>query len=73
MADAAKKKEELVKEVKMTVHLKEPLEGIQDIAREFGFSPPESIEQFLKKGLTNVEVDVSFQHFFVLVFVRFFF
>lgn len=59
MADAAKKKEELVKEVKMTVHLKEPLEGIKDLAREFGFQEPNSIDEYLERGLTNAEADVS--------------
>mmetsp|Transcript_11153 Transcript_11153/g.14436 ORF Transcript_11153/g.14436 Transcript_11153/m.14436 type:complete len:1144 (-) Transcript_11153:259-3690(-) len=58
MADAAaKKKEELVKEVKMTVHIKSPYEGILDVAREFGFTPPRSIEEYMDNGLTTADAD----------------
>jgi hypothetical protein len=58
MADAAKKKEDLVKEVKMTVHLKDPLSGAKDLAREFGFTEPQDIDHYLTNGLSNAEADV---------------
>jgi hypothetical protein len=58
MADAAKKKEDLVKEVKMTVHLKDPLSGAKDLAREFGFTEPEDMDHYLTHGLSNAEADV---------------
>ena len=41
----------------MTVHLKEPLAGVQDLAKEFGFKVPSSIEEYLDSGLSNIEVD----------------
>lgn len=41
----------------MTVHLKDPISGAQDLAREFGFREPQSIEEYLQKGLTTEEAD----------------
>jgi sodium/potassium-transporting ATPase subunit alpha len=65
MADAAKKKEDLVKEVKMTVHLKDPLSGAKDLAREFGFTEPQDIDHYLTNGLSNAEADaVRSRHHF---------
>lgn len=51
--DVDKKREELTKEVKMTVHMLEPLEGICELADEFHFPKPRSIDEFLNSGLST--------------------
>ena len=54
------KREDLAKEVKMTVHIKEPLEGIFEIADQFGFPRPRDLQSYLENGLTTEQADVSF-------------
>ena len=50
-------RDELVQEVKMTVHLKDPLEGISEVADAFGFKRPASIQAFMASGLTSAEAE----------------
>jgi len=60
-----KKKADLTKEVKMTVHLKDPYAGCQEIAEQFGIKAPASIEEFLEKGLSTADAETirSKHHF----------
>jgi hypothetical protein len=51
--DAEKKREELTKEVKITVHMVDPLDGICELADEFHFPKPNSIEEYLNVGLST--------------------
>ena len=53
----ADKRADLAKEVKMTVHLKNPLDGVCEIADEFGFPRPADIGAFMATGLTTAQAD----------------
>ena len=48
--EADKKREELTKEVKITAHMLDPLAGICELADEFHFPKPNSIEEYLNRG-----------------------
>jgi len=64
---ADKKREELTKEVKITVHMVDPLVGICELADEFHFPRPSSIEEFLNNGLSTdtalvrISVSINFE------------
>lgn len=50
-------KADLKKEVELTEHLQTPLEGIQKLAKEFSFPPPDTIEQHMAAGLTTADAE----------------
>ena len=41
----------------MTAHVKDPLAGYMDLADQFNFKRPSSVEEFLQNGLSSTEVE----------------
>ena len=52
------KRADLVKEVKMTVHLKTPFDGVCELANQYNFPQPRDIESFMASGLSTEQADV---------------
>jgi len=58
--EAAKEDDERFKEVKITCHKVEPLEGILEIFDHFALpNRPTDIVQYMDNGLTTAQADVS--------------
>jgi sodium/potassium-transporting ATPase subunit alpha len=51
------KRAALAKEVKMTVHMKAPHDGVMELADEFGFPRPSDIGWYMNNGLTTAQAD----------------